>query len=163
MRIVVFSDSHRDYFPLQRIMLAQPKAEVFLHLGDGEEEFEQLRQRFPTKLMRGVAGNCDWGSIGRKFDLITCEGKRIFFTHGHIYGVKAGLDDLLRAARNMGADIALYGHTHVPHTEYVDGMYVMNPGSTSSPRDGKPSYGVIDITPAGIVTNIVSRRKGVGR
>lgn len=163
MRIVVFSDSHRDYFPLQRIVLAQPTAEVFLHLGDGEEEFEQLRRQFPTKLMRGVAGNCDWGSIGRKFDFITCEGKRIFFTHGHLYGVKTGLSSLLQAARGMQADIALYGHTHIHHTGYVDGMYILNPGSVSSPRDGHPSYGVIDITPAGIVTNIITRGKGVGR
>lgn len=154
MRIVVFSDSHKNYFALQRIVLSQPTAELFLHLGDGEQEFEQLMARFPDRLMRGVAGNCDWASIGKRSDTITCEGKKIFLAHGHLLGVKAGLDSFLQAARKAGADIALYGHTHIAHTEYIDGMYVMNPGSVSG---AKPSYGFIDITSGGIVTNIVSR------
>lgn len=155
MRIVVFSDSHKNYFALQRIVLSQPTAELFLHLGDGEQEFTQLMERFPDRLMRGVAGNCDWGSLGNLSNTITCEGKKIFFTHGHMLGVKAGLGAFLQTAREAHADIALYGHTHVAHTGYIDGIYVMNPGSVSS--GGKPSYGFIDITSAGIVTNIVAR------
>ena len=36
-----------------------------------------------------------------------------------------------------------------------NGIYIMNPGSASSPRDGKkPSYGIIDITKSGILMNI---------
>ncbi|MCI7805035.1 MAG: metallophosphoesterase family protein, partial [Oscillospiraceae bacterium] len=59
-------------------------------------------------------------------------------------------------ARSMGADIALYGHTHERFCAYEDGLYIMNPGSTSCPRDGrKPSFGIIDVSPSGIMTNII--------
>lgn len=160
MRIVVFSDSHGSYTALRQVVLAQPGAEAFLHLGDGEREFDDLRFEFSEKMFRGVAGNCDWGSTAKYFDLVVLEGKRIYFTHGHAFGVKAGLGGLLHAAREVRAHVALYGHTHVPHTEYVDGLYVMNPGSIALPREGAPSCGVIDITPAGIVTNIVRLPSG---
>lgn len=156
MRIVVFSDSHNNYFALKNIVSAQRTAEMFLHLGDGEKEFDYLCTNFPFKVMRGVRGNCDWGSMGKTNDVVTVGGKKIFFTHGHTQGVKSGLDDFKREAREIGADIALFGHTHVAMTAYEDGIYYMNPGSIAAPQQGPPSYGVIDITDAGIVTFIVS-------
>ena len=39
----------------------------------------------------------------------------------------------------------LFGHTHNQYTEYLDGLYIMNPGSVGMNGD----YGVIDITPKG--------------
>lgn len=156
MRIVVFSDSHNNYFALRDIVLSQPDAEIFLHLGDGDKEFNYLATNFSFKVMRGVRGNCDWGSIGKLSDTIMAGGKKIFFTHGHAYGVKSGLDNFKQEARGVGADIAVFGHTHVAMTEYEDGIYYMNPGSVTIPQHGPASYGVIDITPAGIVTFIVS-------
>lgn len=155
MRIVVFSDSHRNFAALHGVFRSQKDADVFLHLGDGEEEFEDLKSLYPDKLMRGVAGNCDWGSQGKIHDLIVCGGKRIFFTHGHVYGVKSGTDRLLDAARDFGAEIVLFGHTHRAGATYENGLYVMNPGSVSQSRGGPASYGVVDITPAGIVPLII--------
>ena len=52
-------------------------------------------------------------------------------------------------------DILLHGHTHIPETVYRDGLYIMNPGSL---RGSYGSYGIIDITPQGIVTNIIDRK-----
>ena len=77
------------------------------------------------------------------------------FTHGHTYNVKYTLSQLKSAARSNGADIVLYGHTHVAKTEYDDGLYVMNPGSISHPREGAPSYGVVEISSAGVFLNII--------
>ncbi len=156
MRIVVFSDSHNNYFALREVVQKQINAEVFIHLGDGEKEFEYLRTNYPFKIMRGVCGNCDWNSFSKESDILTIAEKKIFFTHGHRYGVKSGYDLLKQEARNLGANIALFGHTHEAMTEYDDGIYYMNPGSVTSPKYGAPSYGVIDITDAGIVTFIAN-------
>ena len=54
----------------------------------------------------------------------------MYMTHGHLHGVKTGLERLLTAARNEGAQMVLYGHTHQAdyHIE-EDGLYVLNPGS----------------------------------
>ncbi|MFR3419646.1 MAG: metallophosphoesterase family protein [Eubacterium sp.] len=45
--------------------------------------------------------------------------------------------------KRRNADIVLFGHTHNQYTEYLDGLYIMNPGSVGMNGD----YGVIDITP----------------
>ena len=33
-------------------------------------------------------------------------------------------------------DILLHGHTHVPRTDYMDGHWILNPGSVSIPKGG---------------------------
>ena len=78
-------------------------------------------------------------------------------THGHLYGVKSGASDLIRSAADRGADLLLYGHTHVAEERYlpegaiIDGyrlpkpLWIMNPGSLGAPRNGAPSYGLIQI------------------
>ena len=43
MRVLVVSDSHGDSISLRRAILAQPKAEVVIHLGDGEVEAQRLK------------------------------------------------------------------------------------------------------------------------
>lgn len=155
MRIVVFSDSHNNYFALREVVLSRPETEVFLHLGDGDKEFDYLKTNFPFKVMRGVRGNCDWGSMGKTGDVMILAGKKIFLTHGHTFGVKSGLDALKAEAVGIDADIVAFGHTHVAMTAYEDGIYYINPGSIAMPQQGLPTYGVIDITEAGIATFIV--------
>ena len=155
MRIMVASDTHGRWGKLSDAVQVQTKAEVVIHLGDGADDLENVRYEYPEKMMIGVAGNCDFMSPLPAFDMITIEGKKIFFTHGHIYNVKYGYERVIEAARQRGADICLFGHTHVPVAEYHDGLYLMNPGSLGHPYDGRPTYGVIEIVPAGIVTNIV--------
>ena len=59
------------------------------------------------------------------------------------------------AARERKADILLFGHTHVPMQDYDDGLYVLNPGSL---HGANASYGILDITPAGIMTNLLTLR-----
>lgn len=152
MRILVVSDTHRDEYSLRKAILSQPRAEVVIHLGDGEEEAQSMKDSFPEKMFLMVRGNCDWNSALPAVGEITLEGKKIFYTHGHAYGVKMGLGEAKMAARGAGADILLYGHTHFALTDYDDGLYIMNPGSLFGSTG---TYGTIDITPAGIVLNIV--------
>jgi len=155
MRIVVFSDSHGNVDILRQVMLVQSSAEVLIHLGDGERDFEQLRADYPDKVMRNVRGNSDWGSGSKLMDSIILDHKRIIFAHGHTFNVKQSPSLLLDEARGVGAHIALFGHTHFSMTDYKDGIYLMNPGSPTQPRRGRATYGIIDITEAGIVTRII--------
>lgn len=155
MRIVVVSDTHRDTWNLERVVEAQKRADYFIHLGDGEDDLETVAAVHPDKSFLFVRGNCDFGSQSPMENELIASGKRILYTHGHQFYVKYGLSELISHARSNQADIVLYGHTHVANTSYEDGLYIMNPGSLGHPREGCPSYGVIDITPAGIVLNIV--------
>lgn len=152
MRILVTSDTHGDSSSLRRAILAQPSAEAVIHLGDGEEDVARMRFSFPDKTILQVRGNCDWGSSLPTEGLYEAAGKRIFYTHGHLYGVKSGIYQLLSTARDRGADIVLFGHTHKALESYEDGIYLMNPGSLSG---WGPSYGTVDITDRGVLTNVV--------
>ncbi len=155
MRILVVSDSHGDADGLHKVIQSQPKAEIVIHLGDGEQDLEAQKYLFPQKMFLQVRGNCDWCSKLPSTGNCLVEGVRIFYTHGHVYDVKYGTYDFEQAARENKANIALYGHTHIPETVYRDGLYIMNPGSL---RGSYGSYGIIDITPQGIVTNIIDRK-----
>ena len=156
MRAIVFSDSHGNYDVLEKIVERHQKdADLFIHLGDGEREMEYIRYAYPEKKFLFVAGNCDYGSDAPDYDVADFAGKKIFLTHGWRFGVKASLDHIKDEARKFKADVLLFGHTHRAETDYEDGIYIMNPGSCDHPRQGGPSYGIVDITEAGIVLNIV--------
>ncbi len=155
MRILVVSDTHGDASTLRQALLQQRKAEVVIHLGDGAEEMEALACSFPAKAILQVRGNCDWNAPFPQAEEIVLEGKRIYYTHGHIHRVKYGLYELDCAARERKADIVLFGHTHEPFQDYHDGLYFLNPGSLHGQQG---TYGILDIIPAGIVTNIVKIR-----
>jgi putative phosphoesterase len=128
----------------------QRSAEVILHLGDGEKEFEYLSAVFPLMELHGVRGNCDVGSQSLTEKLITLDGKRIFMTHGHTYSVKRGLEEIKLRAGELDADIVLFGHTHNAHTEFCGGKHYLNPGSVASSSSGARSFGIVDITPGGV-------------
>ena len=151
MRVIVFSDSHGNYDVLEKIMERHKgDGDVFIHLGDGEREFELLTYVYNDKKLLFVSGNCDWGTDKPDYDIVKLGGKTIFFTHGARFGVKGDLNIAKLFARKNEADILLYGHTHIAETSYDDGLYIMNPGSCGKPREGLPSYGIIDITEVGI-------------
>lgn len=99
-----------------------------------------------------VAGNCDWGSSLPLEGELKVADKTIFFVHGHEYRVKTNLQQIKMEARKRNADIVLFGHTHLPITEYDDELYLLNPGSLQY-ADG--TYGIIDITDAGISVQII--------
>lgn len=151
MKILVFSDTHGDSVRMKRVIMSHSDAEVVIHCGDGENEVEYLKREFPNKAFLNVKGNCDWGSDTPPTLEITLEGKKIFATHGHLYQVKMGLQNLYYAGKEKNADIVLYGHTHIASNEYIDGMYVINPGSC---HGYGATFALIDITDKGILTNI---------
>lgn len=156
MKIIVMSDSHRNYFSLEKIFSGY-NADYYIHLGDGEKELDLIAAKYPDKQIFHVKGNCDLASFSEnEILLMPSENCKIFAVHGHLYDVKYSLEPLKKKARSMGANIALYGHTHERFCSYEDGLYIMNPGSVSCPRDGKgPSFGIIDVSPSGIMTNII--------
>ena len=68
-------------------------------------------------------------------------------THGHGYYVSRDKNRLKNEAVMRGAQIAMYGHTHVPDLDLDGDVMVVNPGSLSFPRqDGrKASYIIMQI------------------
>ncbi len=153
MRILVTSDSHGNTHNLRRAIMSQPSASLIVHLGDGEQDVQDLIPEFPERQFIGVRGNNDWSSTLPLEGEITVEQVKIFYTHGHKYNVKYGLYDFICEARRRHAHVALFGHTHTPCIDYDDGLYLMNPGALSG---WDCSYGTLDLSPQGIVSNIIT-------
>lgn len=159
MKIVVVSDTHKNFSRLKEIVENNSDAELFIHLGDGRYELADVSDLFPDKQFVYVRGNCDYGVFDAEEELVVPLGQyKAFVTHGHRYNVNTDLEPLVARARTRGCDIALYGHTHIYKTDVKDGVYIMNPGSVESPRGRNfPSYGVIEIDEAGkIIMNIIA-------
>ncbi len=158
MTVVAFSDSHRRYDRVHELFEKTHRtADLYIFLGDGISDIEDMLYLYPEKKILAVAGNCDYGSM-EKFVGVTegDRGHRIFYSHGHIQRVKWSLDELHRAAKENCCDLALFGHTHIKHCEYRDGIYLVNPGSLGNPHDGgQPSYAVIQLLREGILVNHV--------
>lgn len=156
MKIIVASDSHGRYENLEKAFLTDRKADMFIFLGDGERDLDLFREMHTDIPVTAVVGNCDMCSMEKDVKILRCHGKNVMATHGHRFCVKYGMDSIIEYAKRNDVDIILYGHTHARHCEYKDGMYIVNPGSVSSPSDGnKPSFAVIDISDGGVLVNIV--------
>ena len=155
MRLLVISDSHKNSFIIDRIIRNQPEAKHIFFLGDTVSDIEEFKNEYRDRIFHIVKGNCDGFCRYPDYDIIKLENQNILFTHGHNFSVKYGKTRLLEFAKNLGCSITLYGHTHIPDITYAEGIYLVNPGSPSRPRECKPSYAVIDIVAGGIKPIII--------
>ena len=70
---------------------------------------------------------------------------RILLTHGYT----DSKEETIKKAKSMGADILILGHTHVKELYFDESLMVLNPGSTSIPKDGTHSVATIEIIESG--------------
>ena len=142
MKILVLSDSHGNVDNMARaVELTQPRH--ILHLGDCIRDAQALQERFPAIPMDTVPGNCDWGCFDAPERLLELDGVRVLMMHGHTRSVKSSPLSAQYAAREYGADVLLFGHTHCPLVDYDGTLYTMNPGAVGDYR--RPTYGVLTI------------------
>lgn len=147
MRILVISDTHGDICQAMDIVNNNSSVDMVIHLGDFNTDAARLSSKFPGIHFEFVHGNSDF-TIGNVCSekLLDCEGKKVFITHGHRYGVKSGYNAIYERAEKVKADLVLFGHTHMPYMEYRNGKIFLNPGSASYPRSGgRKTYALIDI------------------
>ena len=146
MKILILGDTHAQDDIFLRIMSVEKDIDVMLHTGDfeGSEFVYRELSEFPFYY---VAGNNDFFTDAPYERIIELDGCRIFMTHGHRYSLHSGYMALRNEAARRGASIAVYGHSHEPVAEYCKGVLMLNPGSTSWPRqeNRRPSYIVLTL------------------
>ncbi|MEG1869878.1 MAG: metallophosphoesterase [Oscillospiraceae bacterium] len=153
MKIVVISDSHKNFEGIYRVFSMNKDADLFIFLGDGMEELEDMQSIYPHKKIWSVAGNCDYFSDVKNTGYGIAENRKILYTHGHTLNVKRGLSTLASFAKEHNAEIVLFGHTHIPMYREENGIHFFNPGSITVTRDGKSeSYGIIEISNDGTLS-----------
>ena len=151
-RLLVLSDSHGGRAAIERILMKESKTiDALIFLGDGLRDLESVLTLFPKLRAYSVAGNCDYGALEPLDGLAAFDGVVVFYTHGHMYGVKYDLDTLSDAAAARGANVALFGHTHIPVAEQRGDVFLFNPGSCGRCYTGPNTYGILTLADGKVV------------
>lgn len=151
MKILVLSDSHCDKYLLERIIKKESNVDMIIHLGDGNDEFEDIMLN--SKITNYcVAGNCDFETTAPYTRIIIAADKRLFIAHGHTFDVKETYSKIIKTAKSENADICLFGHTHMQYKSVIDDMIVLNPGAVNYFND----YAVIKIVNSNIDISLKS-------
>ena len=146
MRIAVISDTHGMNEDIIKALMSIDKPDMLIHLGDYADDGEKISKILGIPITI-VKGNGDPFSNYNEDELIEVHGKKLFLTHGHRHNVVRNLDTLYYKAVEMGADMALFGHTHLAVNLVHDNLIIMNPGSPSLPRGDlfTKTFGLINI------------------
>ena len=139
MKLVVMSDSHGDKETVKAVSALS--ADAIFHCGDSELSFDDP----VLHTMYKVRGNCDRDVRFPLSVVADVQGKKVLVVHGHEHDVKSSLMGLYYSALEHGANIVLFGHSHLYGAEMKDGILFVNPGSTMQPRGGREAtYAVIE-------------------
>jgi putative phosphoesterase len=171
--IGVVSDTHipdraRQLHPQVLAIFHQAGVQAILHAGDVSTPttLQQLEEIAPVQAVRG---NRDWVAL-RDLPLarqLEFGGVKVALTHGHgplFNYVKDRMDYILRGYRLElfvprllaafpDVDVIVFGHTHRPLNQLMDGKLVFNPGSPHfpDPKTAPASVGLLHISDIGTV------------
>ncbi len=148
VRILVMSDTHLDQLTpgIPDIVLHEIKnCDLVIHAGDftGEGCYRQLSSLADVTAVQGNMDSAILSGLLPVKLLTTVENVRIGVVHGTGSPQRA-----LQYAHSafMAADIIVFGHSHQPLNQHVNGVLMFNPGSpTDSRRADFPTYGIIEI------------------
>lgn len=147
MNIMIISDDHgiagfaKAY---KDALKTYGTIDALIHAGDterGDNEYYSDICDCPVYIVRG---NNDYNDLPNEI-FVQLGGKKIFVTHGHMYGVYMGVQKLYYAGLEKGADIVVYGHTHFANHQKGKDVEIINPGSLTGIRSGNCSYAVLII------------------
>ncbi|WP_034301503.1 YfcE family phosphodiesterase [Alkalibacterium sp. AK22] len=145
MKLIVVSDNHGNAYYMEEILsIYEDEAPGWIHCGDSElPEDHPLWQNYKT-----VEGNMDYAK-GIPLELVRrIEDKTMLVVHGHKHAVKQSYQKLKSRADEEQATFVFYGHTHIAKVEQEDGIFFINPGSLTQPRDReRGTYLVMDYNP----------------
>ena len=127
-KLVVISDTHGNLQGVETLLPIIAENDYVLHLGDGARDMSAAWKACPDKVYV-CAGNCDLFSPLPTEGELEVEDVKIFYCHGHAYGVRSERLSLALEAKRRGCRLALYGHTHLPRIEEIEGVTLVNPGS----------------------------------
>ena len=142
MKALIVSDSHGLYDELHTLYARhKDEVDIFIHCGDSElSQEDEVIKPYAT-----VQGNCDFGDDFPAESVISFDTWSIFVTHGHLFNVKSTLLNISLKARELGADIVCFGHSHIAGAEKIDDCLFINPGSIRLPKGSKyKTYAILE-------------------
>lgn len=161
MKIGIMSDTHGSLLYFEKALKVLSDCDILLHGGDvlyhgprndipegyNPKEFINVLNKLENIII--VKGNCD-ADVDQMVIKHPIQSPYVMSQFGEIriilnHGYTEPEEEIVDKAKNMGADILILGHTHVKQLYMDDNLIVINPGSTSIPKDGSHSVAIIDI------------------
>lgn len=160
MKIGVISDTHGSLKYFEKAMDILKDCDYILHGGDvlyhgprnplpeGYSPKDLAEKINSLTNILFTSGNCDSDvdqmvinhPIQTPYVFTTIGNLRIFLCHGY----KKSKEEYIKMAKDFKCDVFIFGHTHVKELYKDENLVVLNPGSTSIPKDGSHSIAVID-------------------
>lgn len=167
--IGVVSDTHGSVSSLLSVVKAAGKVDGWFHLGDYASDAKKLSE-ITNRPVYSVLGNCDSFAFLELTEnafpdpqgmvtserVVLVERARIFLCHGHRYDVEYNSYMLSYRAEELGCAAALYGHTHRGELSCFGKTLILNPGSPSRPRGGKPSFAIMEVDRGDVNARIIT-------
>lgn len=150
-KLLIVSDTHGKISKLDDVVRKYSgKFNLLIHLGDRSYDALSLQESVYNIII--IKGNIEIDSpkmkeVGAYEQVLDVEGLRVFATHGHRYSVHSTMVFLKKRAKEVKADLVLFGHTHEKYLDMNDGIMYFNPGALEN-----GDYGVIDIDNGEIVS-----------
>ncbi|OIJ14198.1 YfcE family phosphodiesterase [Anaerobacillus alkalilacustris] len=156
MKLGFISDTHGGYENVVQALELLKGSDQICHLGDvlyhgpRNDIPETYNPKKLTDLLKGrtdivyVRGNCDADvdeavleqDLSNKSRVITFDNYRFYLVHGY----EETEEERIQKAKEFGCQVVISGHTHVKVLKEQDGIIVLNPGSTTIPKDGTKSF-----------------------
>lgn len=155
MKLGFISDTHGGYEDTVEALDLLKDAKQICHIGDvlyhgprndlpksynPKKLAELLSQRNDIVYVRG---NCDADvdemvierDLSTKSRVVEFDGYKFYLVHGY----EETEEERIQKAKELGCHVVVSGHTHIKVLEEKDGVIVLNPGSTTIPKDGSRS------------------------
>lgn len=163
MKIGILSDTHGSSLYFNKAMDVLGDCDAYLHAGDilyhgprndlpeGYNPKELINTINNLSSIIFAKGNCEADvdqmvlkhPIQGPYALVQFDEFRFIINHGYT----DSKDKIIENAKNMGADFLILGHTHVKELSFDENLIIINPGSTSIPKDGSRSVAIVEINP----------------
>ncbi len=155
MKLFVISDTHGDLTKVYEVYETLTSIDAVIHLGDYAKDAQELQKQLGVDVI-SVKGNMDGAYSDMDFKILPTECGSLYLSHGHMENVKMKYQNIFYRAEEKNCIAALFGHTHKPVFENLNGIYLINPGSLSLPADGtKGSYAIVNTSSEGISGSIL--------
>jgi len=115
----------KDYNPQTVIkLLNSVRDKIIAVRGNCDSEVDQMVLEFPMMA---------------DYNIIPFENRKLMASHGHIYD-----ENTLPTSLGAG-DIFIFGHIHIPVLKQLEGVYILNPGSATLPKEDHPNtYAILE-------------------
>lgn len=156
MKIGVVSDTHSHLIP-KKLLNDFKSVDLIIHAGDFCTT-DDLNVFKKIKEVRAVFGNMDGLEIRQILPekvIFQVDGVKIGLCHG--YGSPDKVPKVVKSEfKNDKVHVVIFGHSHFPYNETINGVLYFNPGSPNDVvRAPYCSYGMLNINHGQVTAKII--------